>query len=425
MIASPARADDTDVVVIGAGAAGIAAGRRLQELGKRFVIIEASDRVGGRVHTDTSLGDPFDAGAAYIHFSGHNPWAEIAREVGVDAAGGYRLWRGSRAFRNGIPLTDDEARERWQAASKVSDAFADVSERWDESFAAAVEDESRAVIDVARTRALLATGEEPQFVSVADFERLDGGSDLVVREGYGTLVSRYAEGLPVRFGVRAEEIDWSGAGVRIVTNQGTIRARGVIITVSVGVLQSGRMKFTPRLPRETLDAIGGLRMGALSKLALRLEGDRFGFEPHAFLQEVADPAKITSFEMWPFERNLVLAVFGGDYARDLGRRGEAAATEEMLDRLVKMAGGNVRKAFKGSKLWAWPENPYSLGSYSVALPGRMRAREALAKPVGDKLWFAGEASAGAGSMTAGGASLAAREAVRQLAAKLTTGSIRR
>jgi monoamine oxidase len=419
-----ARADDTDVVIIGAGAAGIGAARELQRLGKRFILIEARERVGGRMFTDMALGQPFDAGAAYIHFAESNPWTAIAADNSTETIGGYRLWSGSIAYRGGVALTSEESASRWSAMRQVSEAYDDVEERRDMSMAEALRDEEQIVRDASRIQAQMAAGEDPEWVSVSDWQRLESGQNVIVRGGYGALAEKAAVPLSPRFGVKALAVDWSGQIVQVTTDKGVIRARKAIVTVPVGVLKAGAIRFTPGLPAETNRALDGLRMGALTKVALRFGEERFGFQPHQFLAEVGDPSRAITFEAWPSGSDLVIAVFGGGYARTVSAQGEAAAVEHALERFIRIAGAEARKSFKGGRLAAWSEDPLSLGSYAVALPGRMLSREALAKPVGDRVWFAGEATAGVYSMTAGGAYLAGRDAARQIAAKLSTGSIR-
>jgi monoamine oxidase len=416
--------DDTDVVIIGAGAAGIAAARELKRLGKRYILIEARDRAGGRLYTDTTLGQPFDAGGAYIHFAERNPWSVIASELGVDAQGGYRLWAGSVAYRNGVAMPPEEQSMRWEAMRKVSEVYDEVEERADLSMTAALRDEEVQIKNVARIQAQMAAGEDPEWISVSDWQRLEGGQNRLVPGGYGMLAVRAAEPLDVRLGVVAQSIDWSGQLVVVTTDKGTIRARKAIITVPLGILKAGRLKFRPTLPLDTVRAIDGLRMGALTKVALKFGADKLGFQPHQFLAEIGDPSRAVTFETWPQNSEVVLAVFGGDYARGVARQGETAAVDHLLERFVAIAGADVRKTFSGGRLSAWSEDAFSLGSYAVAMPGRMRAREALAKPVAEKLWFAGEASAGVYSMTAGGAYLAGRDAAKAAAAKLSTGSLR-
>ncbi len=421
---APARAEDTDIVIIGAGAAGLGAARELQRLNKRFVIIEARQRAGGRLYTNTALGQPFDAGAAYIHFAETNPWSQIATDLGVDPQGGYRLWSGSIAFRNGVALDNEAMARRWDSMRRVSAAYDEIEERADVSLAQALRGENQDVRDAGRIQAQMAAGEEPEWVSTADWQRLESGQNRLVPGGYGALAIKLAEPLGVRHGVLATAIDWSGQLVAVTTDKGVIRARKAIVTAPIGVLKAGSIRLTPGLPLEAARALDGLKMGALSKIALRFSGERFGFQPHQFMAEIGQPSRAITFEAWPFDSELVVATFGGDYARGLARQGEAAAVDHALERFIRIAGADARKAFKGGVLAGWSEDPFSLGGYAVALPGRMRAREALARPFGDKLWFAGEATAGNYSMTAGGAYMAGRDAAKQAAARLSTGSLR-
>ncbi|MGL4636779.1 MAG: flavin monoamine oxidase family protein [Beijerinckiaceae bacterium] len=434
LAAGQARADDTDVVIIGAGSAGIAAARELAKSGKRFILIESRDRAGGRVHTDTTLGQPFDAGAAYIHFAETNPWSAVAQEAGVDLQGGYRLWSGSIAYRNGQALAGDEMARRSGNSRRLFEIYEDIEEREDTSIADAISEADQELQDAARIQSQMAAGEDPERVSVTDWQRLEGGQNRLVPGGYGTLVAKTGMALNPRLGVKATAVDWSGQTIIVTTDKGTIRARKLIITVPIGVLNAGHIKFKPALPASTTAAIQGLRMGALSKIALRFgaaEGttddkpkERFGFTPHQFLAEIGDPARAMTFEAWPQNNDLVVATFGGDYARGLAKQGEAAAVDHALERFLKIAGSDARKLFKGGRLAGWSEDPHALGSYAVALPGKMRSRDALARPVGNRIWFAGEATAGVYSMTAGGAYIAGRDAARQVANSLSTGSLR-
>lgn len=424
LAAGNARASDVDVVVIGAGATGVGAARELKRLGKTFALIEGRERAGGRVYTNTTLGQPFDGGAAYIHFSETNPWTQIAADLGMEAMGGLRLWAGSRAFRDGVPLEGDEADRRRALSRQVGAFYDEVEPRYDQSMVRALRDAPQELKDAGRIQAQMAAGEDPEWISVSDWQRLEGGGNLTVREGYGTLVERAAAELSPRFGVRATHVRWGGPGVTVETNQGPIRARTVLVTVSVGVLQAETIRFTPALPASKLRALEGLRMGALTKIGLRFEGERFGFMPHQFLAEIGDPARAITFETWPFERDIVVAVFGGSHARGVVTNGEAAAVDYALERFRQLAGADAVKAFRQGSLVAWSADPWSHGSYAVVLPGRMASRDALKQPLGERVWLAGEATAGVYSMTAGGAYLAGRDAAREIAAKLSTGSFR-
>lgn len=414
-----AQATDVDVVIIGAGAAGYGAARELRKQGRTFTVIEARDRVGGRVFTDRSLGEPFDAGAQFIHWAERNPWRTIADELGVTTT--HEARGGSfRAFHNGHAAEDAERRRRraaFVAFSAMTDGFD--PKGGDKSFADLVAGQGEDLRAAAEGVSLFSLGDDPQNASAAEYAALWAGDDLILPGGYGGLVERAFASVPVSLSTPAQSVRWSGQGVAVDTPRGTIRAAAAIVTVSVGVLQAGAIRFDPAPPPETLAAIDGLRMGAMTKIALRFDGDRLGLPGGADLFDIgAEPGALFSAESWPFNRNLMVAVMGGDYARSLIRAGEAAAVDHALSRVAAMIGEDARKHFKAGRLAGWAGDPFALGSYSLSRPGRFPARAALAQPAGDRIWFAGEATAGGGSMTAGGATLAGERAAGEIASML-------
>ncbi len=159
-------------------------------------------------------------------------------------------------------------------------------------------------------------------------------------------------------------------------------------------------------------------MGALTKIALRIEGERFGLADSTTLMDATSAPGMTMIEMFPDGKPLAVAICGGDFARGLGRAGEAAAVAHVTDRLAGMLGNSLRARVTGGRLASWWADPLAQGGYSVCLPGRAAARAALAQSVAERLWFAGEATAGGASMTVGGATLAARRASAEIAARL-------
>ena len=408
---------DTDIAIIGAGAAGLAAARECQLLQRSFVLLEARQRIGGRVFTDHSLGEPFDAGAVYIHWAESNPWAGIARGLNIAtqadkaSVGAFQFFeRGQRQERNP---------KRGAAFEKVADLLdSDLGEVPDVSFAERFAGQGDELAQAAGSLARMALGEEPERVSARDYGRLWSGDDLLVPSGYGNLVARYGADVPVRLGVTVTGIDTSGAGVTLATSQGTIRAKHTIVTLSAGVLASGAIRFTPALPVITQEAIAGIGMGALSKIALRFDGSRFAIPEGSDLFDTAGSREVFDFECWAYGRSLVVVQVGGDHARAILGLGRAGAIATALDVFCTMVGAQARAAFVGGTTADWLADPLALGCYSHALPGYADARARLASPVAGALWFAGEATGGedfGGAMTAGGAFLAGRDAVRAIA----------
>jgi monoamine oxidase len=417
-------AAEFDVAIVGAGAAGLAAAKELRRAGRSFVVLEARSRIGGRAYTDDTLGIPFDAGAQYIHWAERNPWKKIADELKVpleeDAAGGIPV-----VFANGVRMPDDERARRRSAFSRIWQALeAGVSA--DRSFADAVKGASPEIVGAAGGITQFALGEDPERVSIADYDQLWAGDDYLVPGGYGALVTRWGADVPVRLSTPVSAIRWNGRGVVLETAAGSLTAGAAIVTVPIGVLKAGGIRFAPELPAPLQDALGGLGMGAYTKLALKI--DRARVEPLEATDyiELVDGSAV-SFEFWPFGRDLCLVMLGGDHARKLCEAGEGAAIDFATARLAGMVGGHIRQAIAGGRLAAWWTDPYARGSYSVARPGRVAARQALRQPVGGKVFLAGEASAGGGAMTVGGATLEGQRVARAVldAHPWITGSVPR
>jgi len=409
---------DVDVAIVGGGAAGLAAGRELQRLGRSFVILEARDRIGGRTYTDASLGQPFDAGALYIHWAERNPWAEAARALGVETVsernGAFRI------YDQGRPQPPFERERRRAAFRTLSRELDEASDAPDVSVVERVAQAGPDVIEAAGGMTRMALGEEPERVSARDYARLWSGDDLVLPAGYGALAARYGEGLPVRLSTPVTAIDWSGPGVVLATPAGALRARRAVVTAPVGVLIEESIRFAPRLPDATLAGISGLAMGVLAKIALKFDGARFDVTPESDLFEIEGPGATWDFACWPFGRDLVVAYLGGDHARRVVGLGPEDSVRAALEAFSRIVGPQAQRRFVAGRAHGWIDDPYALGAYSHALPGHAGARALLAQPVGERIWFAGEATGGqggdfGGAMTAGGAFLAGREAARAAA----------
>lgn len=412
---APARAADIDVVVIGAGAAGIAAAHAVKATGRGVIVLEARGRIGGRAFTDISLGPAYDAGAMYIHWAERNPWSDIARTLGVETA--PEPWGGGfRVFAEGRPMGDADRRRRRDAFRQIDRRLetVDIGTR-DLSVAELLGDLGPDMTPVATSGLLLSIGEESSRISARDYQRLWSGDDLVVPSGYGNLVSRSGAGLDIRLNEPVAAIDWGGAGVTVTSRSGTLRAKACILTVPVGVLKAETIRFTPALPASTQDALAGLHMGALTKIALKVEGDRFGIAPGASYLESGKPEGMINFDMYPDGKDIVIGYCGGDFARQLSQAGPEAAKAHATDLLATMIGAEFRKTVKAVSFPAWWVDPFAHGSYSVCAPGHDAARDALAQPIGERLFIAGEATAGGGAMTVGGATLAGRAAAAALA----------
>jgi monoamine oxidase len=404
---------DPEVIVIGAGAAGLAAARTLLSQHRRVVVLEARDRIGGRAWTEPDcFGQPFDHGASFVHAEHANPWTAIARRLGF--ATGIDPRR-RRLYVEGRAASEAEfgaflaARET--ALRKVLAAGRGAE---DMSLAAALAESGpwAPQAEVALGPWLL--GADNDAASAADFACAVAGQDRLVHRGYGRLVAAYGRGVRVSFCMAVRRIDWRGRRVVVDTEHGRVQAQVAIVTLPIGVLVAEGVRFEPPLPLSKLRALDALPMGLLTKIALVFEGDPLGVGDGFYLHEQTADQRAALYMVRPLGQDLITAYVGGRLARELEAAGAAVAADFALEPLVRIFGASIRRRLKGARQTRWGLDPLSLGSYSVARPGGAGLRAALAEPLADRLLFAGEACADQGwAATVAGAHRSGRTAARQ------------
>lgn len=407
--------DEVDVVVVGAGAAGIAAGRRLLEAGVSFVVIEARSRIGGRAWTVQREGLPFDLGCGWLHSGDINPWARIAEANGFTVDRTPAPWtsydrdltlgpREYAEYRAAITAFYERLNSDGSAADHPAADFLEPGGRWNE------------LINAIST---YANGAELDLVSVRDASQYDDDEvNWRVREGYGSLIAAYGATLPVAFECAVTRIDHSGTVLKIETSRGTVAARCAIVTLPTDVIANGSVRFTPALP-EKADAAAGLPLGLADKVWFALDrAEELPAETRLFGR--TDRTATGAYHVRPLGRPVIEAYFGGRLARNLEEEGEGAAAAFAVEELTGQLGSGFRQRLKPLVSTAWGRDPLARGSYSHALPGRAGARAVLARPVDDRLFFAGEACSAGSFSTAHGAyetgMAAAEAAVRVLGA---------
>lgn len=398
---------EPDVLVIGAGAAGIAAARAVQAAGRSVLVLEARGRVGGRAVTDHRLGLPFDLGAAWLHNAEDNPLVPLAREIGLtladsDALRQERTLVGDRPADAAELAAYDEAWDRFQhaVAARIAAGGPDVSVAevvprggaWDATVAAWQGD----IIAAAPL----------DRVSLADFAAtaLDG-RNLVVEAGIGTLLARLAEGLPIRLSAPVERLAWGGDRAVAEGGFGTIRARAVIATLPSSLLAAGTLRFDPPLPAELLQAARDLPLGQVAKVAFR-GAAALGLPDFSSIDcQVAPGEALVAMNARPFGRDLLACHVGGDAAAALEAEGDAALEAFMRAEVARRFGHRAAQALAPDPIvTTWQRDPMARGVYSYARPGRASARGILAQPLaGGRLCLAGEACHARLAGTVGGA----------------------
>ena len=393
---------ETEVVVVGGGAAGIAAGRRLVDAGIECRVVEARPRLGGRSWTIRDGSEfPLDLGCGWLHSADRNPWREIAEAAGCTIDKTPPPWR-RLSLPIGFPIA--EQRDFLQALEKFYERLGSLAEGEPDRPAAAFLEPHGRWNNLINAICTYVNGAELERVSARDFGRYDDtGVNYRVVGGYGAVIARHGASLPVVLGCPAQRIDHGGRQLRVETADGTITADAAIVTLPSGLLAAESLRFTPALHGKT-EAAAALPLGLADKLFLSLAGaDEFDKDSRLFGR--ADRTETATYHLRPFGRPLIEAYFGGTLATRLEADGEAAFLDFAVAELVSLLGSGFARRVKLLHLHRWGVDPFSRGSYSYALPGKADCRTALAAPVDDRLFFAGEACSEGDYSTAHGAYL--------------------
>jgi monoamine oxidase len=408
-----------DLVIVGAGAAGLGAARRAGELGLTYVVFEAMDRIGGRAHTDsTTFGTPWDRGCHWLHSGSVNPFAKLADTYGFH----YETHQPHRrSFDGSRWLTDDEATaveqhvygDLWGAIERTGKAGKDIS-------AADVVDMQDPWIAVLRTALAGEWSVDIPEVSTGDaVNHRDTHENWPVQEGYGALVARHAAGIAVELNTAVTKITWDGSGVMVETSAGTIEAKAVVITVSTKVIQDDVIEFVPALPDSKREAYEAITLGNANKVSFKIDKELLG-DCHNTAWIRVTPDQGMWFQLRAFDRNMANGYIAGALGEAVENEGEAAMIACGREALRSAFGSDILKAIQIEACTMWQHEPWIRGAYGAAQPGKAHLRKVLATPIEDRLYFAGEAASVDFFSTCHGAHLTGIAAVEAAA-----GAIRR
>jgi monoamine oxidase len=389
---------EVEIAIIGAGAAGIAAGRRLADSAARFVLLEARSRLGGRAWTSDAGGFPFDLGCGWLHSGDRNPWTVIAerggftiertpapwtarRDISFSAEARHEFEEAVQAFNNRVEAAAAKGRNG-PAAN-----YLEPGNRWN------------GLIDAIST---YANGAELDRVSVLDLQRYsDDGVNWRIVEGYGAAIAAYGAALPVVLDCAVTHIDHGGKKIRIDTSRGTVIANAAIVTLPNSLIAAETVRFTPPLP-EKVEAAAGLPLGLADKVLLSVDrAEDLPVETRLFGR--TDRVGTGAYHLRPFGLPLIEGYFGGRLARQLEDAGEGAIARFAIEELVSHFGSGIGPRLRPLVATGWSKDRWALGSYSHALPGKAASRRILAQPIDGRLFFAGEACSAESFSTAHGA----------------------
>ena len=432
-LASAARS--RSVIVVGAGPAGLAAARQLTVDGFAVTVLEARDRIGGRAWTSDALGVPVDLGASWIHGIDGNPMTDLARAAGVE-----------------LVLTRDSAYATFDVDGRRLNANEDdlLYSHYQAILDKAVgssSDPSRESVAAAFARTLAAGGQDtvpPRGLDPSLVERyltwilatevgLDWAADLAELSvgaqndgddytgawaqlvgGYRAILAPVASTLDVRLGERVEAVE-VGDGVTVRTDISSHTADRAILTLPLGVLKSGDVRFSPALPTATQVAIDRLGMGDFFKVAMRFPAMDLAASVDWF-GRLGETAFLEWVNLTPVTGVPTLVGFAGG---SVARRMETLSQDEVVSEALasaRAAIGHDLPAPTATVVTGWASDPFARGSYSFLAVGSGAAdREALSEPIGDRLFIAGEAVDRRYPATVHGAWASGIAAARQLA----------
>ncbi|MBO9045989.1 FAD-dependent oxidoreductase [Curtobacterium flaccumfaciens pv. flaccumfaciens] len=425
---------DADVVVVGAGVAGLAAARALALGGQRVVVLEARDRIGGRTWTDSSLGVPVDLGASWIHGIDGNPLWALAPRFGIDTV---EFTVGSFQF-DGRPIAWHDPSGAALSAEDTSAFVADlhtVDAALDavvahapppSTYAAAVDTVLRSLRwqgdRAARVREYTAHRSEDLCgapVTVLDAHGLDEehvpGDEVVFPGGYAQYARALAEGLDVRLSSVVRSVTQAGDSVTVGLADGTtVVAPQVVVTVPLGVLQAGDVVFDPPLSAPVAGALDRLGMGTYDKVFLRFPARFWG---DSWVVRQQGSAGVDWHSWYDMSRvtgaPVLAALVGGAGARRLETLPDAMVVDEGVAALRRMFGPSVPRP-EAFRITRWAEDPFSRGSYSYLHVGASPDDHDLLGTPSGRVQLAGEATWSDDPATVHGALLSGLRAAGRL-----------
>lgn len=406
--------DTSDVVIIGAGAAGIGAARHLSKIGYSVSVVDALPRLGGRAWTLATSAGPIDLGCGWLQSADRNPWTKIARESGVEINDQLGAWE--RQYRDLGFAPEDRSAARnafaqWNKRLLGEPPFSDVAmDVWD--------------VDSRWTPYLQAmsgfvNGVHMEELSVRDYLAYDTASshkDWRLPAGYGSLIStQFPQSAKVYLSTEVEAVSLNDPELEVRIVGGTLRAKAVIITASTTALVKGSMKLPSDLD-PWIDAASRLPLGHNEKLFLEIVGES-PFAPESHVH--GDPFNVDTgtFYIRPYGRTVIECFYGGPHARQIAG-GSPAMFEEAIGQLAGLFESDVRRSLRPLAASNWSNTPSIGGAYSHALPGYSRERIALSQPYDNRVFFAGEATDVSDFSTAHGAYKSGLRAAEEVIAAL-------
>ena len=386
-----------NIVVVGAGISGLAAAKKLQANGFEVLVLEAQEKVGGRLCTNRSLGVAFDEGASWIHGLNGNPLTGLAEEAGMttfevddDSFLSYDL--------GGVLRTDaqyDDTEDEFYAILENLYNSGNASQSFEEVFNNLYPAYANDRLWKFLLSAFLTfdTGDLSNLSSLYYYEGEEFGSqESIATNGYDTLAMYLANGLSVQLNQKVTKIDYTEQKLKVTHNGTLTEADYVLVTVPLGVLKAEIIEFLPALLPEKQNAIEKVGMNCVNKFFLIW--DTVFWDDEQYISYTPDiPDKFNYFvniNKFHPAVNALLTFAYADYGRQTESMTDNEIIEEIMVHLRDIYGNDIPNPTNLLRT-KWQTNEYSFGSYSyTAVETEMEFFDDLAKSIDNRLFFAGE-----------------------------------
>lgn len=385
------------VIVIGAGISGLIAAKKLKEEGFSVTILEAQDKVGGRLRTDRSLGVAFDEGASWIHGIDGNPITTLAQEAGMntfhtsnDSFLSYDL---GGSLRSDTVFSDAED-EYYSILETLMD-----NGSANQSFETVFNSLHPTKVNDRLWKFFLSTymtfdrGDLDNLSSLLYNEgEVFEGEERISTDGFDTIPNYLAVGLDVQLNQRVSKIDYTETTIKVTHNGSVSEADYVLVTVPLGVLKANSIEFEPTLPSTKQNAIEKVGMNCVNKFLLTWDTDFWDDEQYiAYTPETRNKFNyFVNVKKFHPSVNALMTFAYADYGRQTETMTDAEIIDEIMLHLKDIYGNNIPNPTNLLRT-KWQTNENSFGAYSyTAVDTEMQHFDDLAAAVNNQLFFAGE-----------------------------------
>lgn len=388
-------------VVVGGGIAGLAAAQRLSAKGYTVTLLEASNRVGGRILSDTSFGFPIDMGAAWVHGGDANPFKDIAQKAGCN----FYLTQDDKVkvFAQSGTLFSDSELTAMEATynsllNQIKTTAADSDTVW-----GLIQRVNPSLLNNELFLYMLSSYLEFDTGAAAnklgakffDSDEVYSGDDLLISNGYETTLEPFTQGITIVKNAAVTAINYQGNTINITSRAGNYEAKKVVIAVPLNILKAKAIQFTPELPNGFENALSDLEMGIVNKVALKFstpfwDNSQTYFGLGQTSGELGKYSYFLNTNSYAPQTNTLVAIVTGNYNRVYEALTDQQIQTEVMEALGKMFGNNLPQPIS-IKATRWGQAEFIKGSYTfVPAGGTDAAFSVLATPIANKLAFAGE-----------------------------------